>query len=150
MNKGQSLFEVVLALSIISLIIFGVVILATASIGNSDFSRNKALATRFSQEATEWLRGQRDANWITFLANSDVAGKAWCLNSEPIIGWGTQGVCASASFIGTTIFKREVTLTTIVVNSVNAVEAKTKVYWNDSKGYHEINSVTDFTNFRAK
>lgn len=150
MNKGQSLFEVVLALSIISLIIFGVVILATASIRNSDFSRNKALATRYSQEATEWLRGQRDADWTIFLANSDAAGKTWCVNLEPITGWGTQGICASASFIGTTIFKREVILTTITVNGENAVEAKVKVYWDDSQGYHEINSVTDFTNFRAK
>ena len=41
MNKGQSMFEVVLALFIITLIIVAVVILSTTSISNSLFQEIK-------------------------------------------------------------------------------------------------------------
>ena len=41
MNKGQSMFEVVIALFIIAMIIVGVVSLTTVSVSNSVFSKIK-------------------------------------------------------------------------------------------------------------
>lgn len=148
MNKGQSLFEVVMALSVISIIIFGIVILAVTSIANSNYSRNKALATNYSQEALEWIRGQRDASWSTFYSKTD---QKWCMNSEPISDWGVSSSigCSSSSYLGSTnLFKREAVLTTVEAN-VN-VQVQVKVYWSDAQGYHEVSSITNFTNFKAK
>ena len=62
LQKGQSLFEAVVALAISALIIVAVVALVASSIRNASFSRNVTLASRYAQQATEWLRGQRDAN----------------------------------------------------------------------------------------
>ena len=59
LKKGQSLFEVVFAVAVSALIITAIVILAGNAVSNSTFSRNKALAGRFVQEAIEWLRKER-------------------------------------------------------------------------------------------
>jgi len=73
------MFEVVLALFIITMIIVAVVILSTASISNSLFSRNKTLANKYSQEAIEWLRSQRESNSATFITSANTP--IYCLNS---------------------------------------------------------------------
>lgn len=147
-KKGQSLFEVVLALSIMALIIFAVVILAAISIRNSDFSKNKAVATRYSQGATEWLRGQRDASWSTFSGKASLAGRTWCFNTEPITAWpGVEGGCSSSSFISGTNFQRQVSL---LIVGADTVQASVSLYWADAQGTHQVSSITNFTNFRAK
>ena len=69
-SSGQSLFEVVVALAISTLVIIAVVSLAALSIRNTDFSKNKTLASKYAQDATEWLRGQRDADFDAFASNT--------------------------------------------------------------------------------
>ena len=67
MNEGQSLYELVVAIAIMALFAMAVVSLATSSIQNSTYSKNQSLASSYAQEATEWLRGQRDANINNFI-----------------------------------------------------------------------------------
>ncbi len=150
LNLGQSIFEVVLALSIIALIIFAVVILASVSIRNSDFGRSKTLATRYAQGATEWLRGQRDLSWSTFSGKSSTGGVTYCFNTEPIVSWPAAGTCSSSSFIPGTNFQRQVKLTSDPVDPNNVIIATVSLLWSDANANHQIDSVTDFTNFRAK
>lgn len=155
LESGQSLFEVVLALSVIALIIIAVVILATLSIRNSDYSRNKTLATRYSQEALEWLRGQRDTNWSTFYGKAGAApnGSTWCLNTEPLPQTWTipSGSCTTGTFITTNnVLVRNGVLIQGSVNGSPVVYANVKVSWSDGSGTHEVSSVTTFTNYRAK
>lgn len=147
--KGQSMFEVVIAIFIMALVIVGVVILATNSISNASFSKNKTLAGRYTQEAIEWLRGQRDADIIVF--KTKIATSPYCLNT---LTWNA-GACGSSEFIidsatGTTIFKRRVDLTTSLINSKNIIEVTVIVSWDDSKGSHEVRSVTNFTDSREQ
>lgn len=136
-NKGQSMFEVVIALFIIAMIIVGVVSLSTVSLSNSVFSRNKTLAGKYSQEAIEWLRGQREANFTTFKTN---AVGTRCLNTLAF----TVPPC---QFINT-IFKRQVTFTTTTNPTVIKVEVITS--WTDSKGIHQAISTTEFTDIRER
>ena len=63
-NFGQSLFEVVFAVAIAAMILVGIVSLATTSTRNSIFSRNNSQATKYAQEVVEWLREERDKDWI--------------------------------------------------------------------------------------
>lgn len=145
-NRGQSMFEVVVAILVISMIIISVVSLSTTSLSNSVYSRNKNLAGKFSQQAIEWLRSQRESNTATFLTNIGTAN--YCLQS---LAWTNTGVCTSSEFIvGSTVFIREVNFTTTTVSSKNIIQADVKTYWNDSKGYHESKSVTNFTDPREK
>ena len=69
-QSGQSLFELVVAIAISALIIVAMVSLAVNSIQNSNFAKNKALASSYAQEAMEWLRGQRDSGVDAFISKA--------------------------------------------------------------------------------
>lgn len=144
-NKGQSLFEVILALALVALIIVALVALVANSIRNSSFSKNKTYATRHTQTASEWLRGQRDEDWDVFSTNflfCPTPPHVRCLNT---LVWGNCGTCGDTEFIDN-LFKREVSFSDIEVNSVT-VEVRT--YWLDSQGTHEVRSSTILTDWRT-
>jgi Tfp pilus assembly protein PilV len=144
------MFEVVMALFIMALIIVGVVFLSTSSIANSAFSRNKTIAGRYSQEAVEWLRGQRDSDPTLFVTN---ATGTWCLTSLSFTT-SPHVACSSANFITGTIFKRQVVFSVSLAgcpaNCKNVITAEVTTSWDDSKGTHSAKSTTEFTDIREK
>jgi len=144
-TKGQSMFEVVVALFIIAMIVVGIVSLSTTSLSNAVFSRNKNLAGKYSQEAVEWLRSQRERDLSLFLTNTNIP--IYCMDT---LAWSNTGVCGAAEFISGTIFKREATFTSSTVSLKRIIEVTVKTYWTDSKGYHEAKSVTNFSDIREK
>ncbi len=144
MIKGQSMFEVVMALFIMALIIVGVVFLSTNSIANSAFSRNKTIAGRYSQEAVEWLRGQRDSDPTLFVTN---ATGTWCLAS---LSFTSHAACGSGSVITGTVFKRQVVFTEDGSTADTIIKAEVTTSWTDSKGTHTAKSITEFTDIREK
>ncbi len=143
--RGQSLFEAIVALAISALIIVAVVSLVSNSIRNASFSRNKTLASRYAQQATEWLRGQRDSDITTF--SSDALTPTWCINN---LSWTQAGHCGSGDFITNTIFGREVSFVLNSVNGKDVIEADIIVFWTDSQGYHEVRSATNFADWRQR
>lgn len=144
---GQSMFEVVLALFIITMIIVAVVILSTNAISNSLFSRNKTQASRYSQEAVEWLRNQRETDSEAFVAAA--ATQKYCLNSNPP-DFLNAGACSSNEIIPNTSFRRELTFETSLVGGKSIINAAIVTSWEDSRGYHEARAVTDFSDIREK
>jgi len=129
---GQSLFEVVVAIGVAAVIVVALVSLVTRSIRNATFSKNKSLAASYAQEASEWLRGERDNNLIVFLQKS-ATGLTYCL---PTADWPVSaGGCGSANFIQDTQFLRSVTFsrTWVVVNGSNKdiITADIRVSWNE-------------------
>lgn len=145
--SGQSMFEVVLALFIITLITVAIVLLSTKSISNSLFSRSKTQASRYSQEAIEWLRNQRETNQDTFSTYSGTP--TYCLNSNPP-SFANSGACSSAELIPNTIYKRQLSFTTTTVSGKTIIMATVVTSWNDSKGYHEVRAVTEFNDIRQE
>lgn len=150
--SGQALFEIIIALGVIAIILVGVVPLATTSVRNSSFSNNNAQATKYVQEAVEWLRRERDRNWNDFVQKGQVSG-SYCLVSTD---WSRPGPCLSTDFIsGTTIFLREVNLSCFVDSPsqstqcsdplVKGVKAEVKVWWQDAQAIREVRSVNYFT-----
>ncbi|MFZ3301751.1 MAG: hypothetical protein WA152_03500 [Microgenomates group bacterium] len=146
--KGQSMFEVVLALFIITMITVAVVLLSTKSISNSLFSRSKTQASRYSQEAIEWLRDQRETNLDTF--STYTTTPIYCLNSNPP-SFANSGACSSAELIPNTIYKRQVTFETSTISAgITIIAATVVTSWEDSKGYHEVRAVTEFNDIRQE
>lgn len=143
--SGQSLFEVVVSLAISALVIVALVSLVSNSIKNANFSRNKSLASNYAQEATEWLRGQRDLDVTDFKTHALIP--TWCFAN---LNWNTSGNCGSNVFITGTQFKRQGTFTTSFVSGKTIVQATVKVSWTDSQGVHEISSVTNFSDWRER
>lgn len=91
--RGQTLFEVTIAVAVAVMVIISIVAAATVSVRNANFARNQAEATRFAQEALEWIRAQRDAStWEDFLNTVKfneyppaVNEISYCL--PPILSW---------------------------------------------------------------
>lgn len=143
--KGQSLFEVVVSIAVAALIIVALVSLASNSIRNATFSRNNTLASKFAQETTEWLRGQRDADINLFRTNVQIP--TWCMQD---LTWLQSGACNNNDFIPGTPFIREVNFSQTLISGKDLITAEVKVYWNDSQGYHEVVSSTQFTDWRQR
>lgn len=161
MNRGQSLFEVVVALGISALVVGAIVSLATNSIRNAAFSKNQSLAANYAQQATEWLRGQRDADIVSFSAKAGQSGVAtsYCLpdlsNLSSLSPGGTPPNCTDP--IAGTPFTRWVTFTPTVqslpppsTGVVNLIEADVTVSWTDSQGIHKFTSATSFSDWRQR
>jgi len=135
LNKGQSLYEVVFAIAIATLVMTGVVVLSTSAVRNSTFSKNKAEATKYTQEASEWLRGQKDANWDNLAGN---LGANKCLGS---LNWS-----AACSISPDSIYSRSVSL---FETPSGDIEAQIMVTWSDGLGEHQVKTVVTYTNWRS-
>ena len=142
-NYGQSLFEVLLAMLVIGVVIVALVALSTASIRNASFSKNKELSTRFSQDAIEWLRAERNGDWAAFATRAQ--NPTWCINANPPSWPALAGSCGTDEKISGSILTREVRF--MVIDAFN-IEAEVGVFWNDSQGFHEARTVTTFTDLR--
>ncbi|HUC94565.1 MAG TPA: hypothetical protein VMR19_00975 [Candidatus Saccharimonadales bacterium] len=147
---GQSLFELVVAVAVCALIIIAVVSLTVNSIANSNFSRNKALASTYAQQATEWLRGQRDSDTDTFTTHAQTP--IWCLKdiSTDLKGWSILGACGGSNVIAGTPFTRQVTFSVGLQGGKNIIETNVTVSWSDSQGSHEVTNATNFADLRQR
>lgn len=146
-ESGQSMFEVLVAIFIISLITVGVVVVSTNSVSNSTFSRNSTLAGRYAQEAIEWLRDEKTKDFTVFKAK--IPQQTYCLDN---LNWTNINTCNISEYVtgSSNVFKRELKLTSSLINGKNLIEAEIKVYWNDSKGIHEVKSITNFSDIRER
>ena len=146
---GQSLFEVVVAIAMISLITVAIVGLATVSVRNSSFSEEKTSANFYAQEAVEWLRRYRDEQgWFDFSQK----GGTWCFptvatndtwedNSEE----GTCNNSTPGDHINNTVFLREVTLTVNTGDLADTIDVDVDVSW----GTHNAKISTSFSKWEV-
>ena len=136
---GQSLFEVMFAIGIASLVLIAIVSLSTRSVKNSDFSRNNSLASKYAQEGAEWVRQERDTStdWSTFVtgrtgSDIQIGNLSWSGGGNPITN---------------TIFNRFVRMDLDLVDP-NIANVTVKVTWEDGSGQHEVSNSTKLTNWR--
>lgn len=79
-NHGQSLVEAVVAIGIVTMVLIGLVSAVNYSLVNTQYTRNKAAATKYAQEAIEFLRSERDRlGWPVFYATAGDQGTLYCL-----------------------------------------------------------------------
>lgn len=162
-QRGQSLFEVVVALGISALVVVVLVSLTTNSIRTSIYSKNNSLAVTYADQAIEWLRGQRDGGNVgayTFAGNAYKLrlGSGGCFNTLPVnlTAWPTTSpaTCPNPTTIAGTPFVRRIkfTVTNIGTPTVpkTLVEADVTVSWTDSQGKHTVTSATFFTDWRQR
>lgn len=157
-RSGQSLFEVIFALGIASIVLVAIVALSSSSVRNSTYSKNSIEATQLAQQATEWLRGQRDKCWDTqttpsctgFVTRSNASGITWCI--PDLTTWpASSGPCTASQQVTGTIFTRSVVLTSrdLDGNTVtDAVDADVIVSWTDPQGTHDSKNHARFTDWR--
>ena len=160
-QSGQSLFEVVVAISISALIMVALVSLVTNSIRNSIYSRNNSLAATYAGQAMEWLRGQRDGGNVgiyTFAGNARILTNSpgGCFNALPatLATWPTTSpsTCPSPATIPGTSFVRRILFKDVSVSvpPKTIIEADVSVSWTDSQGTHTVTSATSFSDLSQR
>lgn len=151
-EKGQSIFELVIALAVTMLIVTGIVQVVTISIRNANFAKTQAEATRYAQQAAEWLRAERNKNWELFYsrATTPLPTGDWCLKN---LDWTGSGVCRTSDltsdFITGTRFLRDLKLELTSPPDSKTVKAEIRVSWTDSQGKHESKIDTVLVNTRT-
>ena len=142
------MFELLMAVFITAITLVAIVNLVSNSVSNSTFSRDRSEAVRYTNEIAEWLRSERDEDWIAFTARGAVgAGRIYCLTSST---WPTSsGACNSTSVIPNTKFTRQATLIYDASSDPNTVEAQIVTTWSDSGGTHESRTSIILTNWRT-
>ena len=66
LQQGLSFIEVLIFVSVLSLIFLAIAYATSQSIKQTKFNEQKLLATRYAEELEEWLRGQKEEDWNTF------------------------------------------------------------------------------------
>lgn len=127
-KTGQSLLEVLVAVTIIILVAIALMTSVTYSIRNTTFAKNQSIANRLAQEAVEKIRAYRDrVVWSTFINN-----------------------CQNPSVLGLSAlpggFSRTVSCTP--GGSANVRNIVVTISWTDSIGPHQAVSSTRLTNWR--
>lgn len=138
-QKGFTLLELLVVLIVVSLVITGVVSVVTVSVRNARFARDQAQASRYTQEAMEWIRQQRDSDWNTFFSRS---GATYCMSS---LSWSSSSPCSSGNTISSTNLVRNATMQTI---DNNTVSVDVVVSWSDTSGSHQSRMATYLTNWK--
>jgi len=119
-NQGQSMIEVVVALSLVVLVILGLVKVSVNSINNTAFARDQRAATQYAQEGLESARQCKEENEIAF----------WSLS------------CPELTAPSDTKFTRQITYTQI---EEGKIQIEVAVSWTDSKGEHQSNLTSYLT-----
>jgi Tfp pilus assembly protein PilV len=145
-NRGQSMFELLVAVFVIALTLTALVSLVTSAVGNTTFSRERTQASKFTQAAVEWLRAQRDDDWGAFKGKGNPSGITYCLRD---LAWNT-GSCSSSQALQDTNLFREATIIYNSASNPDSVEARVVTSWVDSNGTHESRVTTYFTNWRTR
>ena len=70
MHKGFTLVETLIAISIFSVSILGLMSVLSSSVANITFTKNKVIATYLAQEGVEYIRNMRDTFVVYDATNS--------------------------------------------------------------------------------
>lgn len=142
-QRGQTLFELIIAIGIGVIIVTAIVQLVTISVRNASFSKNKNEATRLAQQALEWLRTEKEKDWAVFYSRTGNPAY-WCL---PTLAW-TAGQCGSGQTIsGSTIFIRQATLDQENIDGDadnDDIVAVVTVSWTEGGKTHQSTVTTQF------
>lgn len=120
-DSGQSIIEVIVALSLVLVVIVGLVTVTTRSIKNSSFARDQRIATKYAQESLENNRKLKEDDPNTF--------------------WQKTGV--ETETLGR--FTRTITYFS---TDANTMQITVLVTWQDSQGEHQSSLETSLTKWK--
>jgi len=124
LNEGQSVIEVVVALSLVAIVILALVRVTISSIQNSSFARDQQIATQYAQEGIENARRLKEQNEIEF--------------------WGKSG--SEEETINK--FERTITYTPVTGEENQKMEIQVVVTWENTKGTHQSDLSTYLTRWK--
>lgn len=134
MKKGQILLELLVAIGVIVVTLVAIAQVSTKALSNSGFSNHQSVATGYSIAGMEWIRSQKDLDWV----NINKAG-TYCLNSLPM-AWNVP----PCSPITGTIYTRTAVLTKI---SDTQIQVLVTVTWSEGTKSYSARQTAVFTRY---
>ncbi len=126
LNSAFSLIEVLIFISILSVFFVAAISVAVTSLRNMKINEHKIIATRYSQELLNWLRAEREEDWVAF---HDKSNGTYCFNDSDISWDGGAVDCQDVYSLGSGIqYKREANLSQA---SSTQVEIKITTKWQE-------------------
>ncbi len=124
LSKGQSIIEVIVALSLVAIVVLALVRVTISSIQNSSFAKDQQIATQYAQEGIENARKLKEENEVEF----------WSKN-------GSEEETINK-------FTRTVTYTPAPGEEDQKMEVQVVVTWEDTKGTHQSDLSTYLTRWK--
>ncbi|MBI5127127.1 type II secretion system protein [Candidatus Roizmanbacteria bacterium] len=135
-KNSFSLIEVLVFITILSLVFITATAVTIFSLRALTISQHKILATHYAEEALEWVKSEKDKDWLNFTQYASDAGITYCIIS---FDWFTEGACDDSYFLGTpNIFLREVKLTNIGINPVSQTDVEVVVHWQEINDTYNV------------
>ncbi len=149
-QAGVTLLEALIFMTILSVIMLAIVYATTISLKRTQFNQHKIFATRYMEEAQEWVRGEKEVNWTIFLNR---APGTYCMNddistcSEAGTCWSEPTACEATDYsLGSTGGIQNGYSRSIVLTSTgSSVGAVTTVSWKDGPNIFNVTSNTSFS-----
>lgn len=139
-ESGLSMIEVLIAISILSIIFISAAYATSISLSRSKYNQDRILASRYGDELEEWLRGEKETSWSTFVARSAASpGVTYCFNSTSI-SWPVSGTCGTTFGLNNR-FLREATL----IGTGTQVSIRISVQWKDASRTYTVPVDTVFS-----
>lgn len=152
-ESGQSLFELVSVVFVISMGLLALVSLSARAVSNTSQSRDKTIAGRLTQEGIEWIRSERDRmNWATFrdTYTSPAGNRTYCMNVLSATTWTQSSGCSGGQVVQiggqNTSFVRTGVLTRVGADTINVIVVTN---WVDATGNREARVTTSLTSWRG-
>ncbi len=145
-NSGQSLVEVLVAITVGVFVVVALINAAVAAMRNAQYAKNQNIATKLAQEGMEQVRGVRDRiDWNTFVSYS-----LSCYGAVDTTTWSLvlrDNSCIGSQVSGVSGFRRVIWVESVVDGKMKVV---VKVFWIDAAGKHSSELVSFLTKWAAK
>lgn len=129
--KGQTLIEVVIAISIIGVVLSGITAVVISSLSNADLSKNQSVATQYAQEGMEIVRQLRNKDYVNFKT----------YNTNYCLAKGASSLGGSCDVPNVDNFIRVIQITQDLpeCGGVNTAKVVSTVSWTDGKCAGSVN-----------
>lgn len=147
-QQGLSLLELLIFITVLSLIFLGTAYATTRSMQQTQFNKHKLLATRYAEEIEEWMRGKKEEDWADFYNNKAASGdgNTYCFDDEVYdednnISWPGVSECGS-SYNLDDLYQREAVL---IHGAGSQVQVYIEVTWQDGPNIYSVPIQTVFS-----
>lgn len=135
-QEGFSLIEVIVFVSLVSIILIAAAGFTVQMLNRMSYNQHKLYAAHYVNDVQEWLDGEREADWPTFVSAASTGGTLYCIN-DPIgisddidtLTPTTLASCGATGITGETppLYRRTLVLTSD--NAGSTVTARIEVMW---------------------
>ena len=141
-EKGQTLVEAIISISVVVLLVTGLVAGTSASLKTSQSGRSRDQAVKLAEEGLEYTRSLRDTSWSTL---SSYSGD-YCFDptSQTPLVLTSDGTCSQKKTTSDTVFTRILSIRGVA----NRITVQSTVSYTENTKVQNVTLTTYLTNWK--